>query len=186
MGLLPDTQNCGCACAGNAGNVSPWLQVSDPDMHNGTCVTHVPWCMPGPLTSGFLWNRRRGKTLPAFPAHVQPAILRIWYEAHGGYPIVIARDENTVASGDQGDMLLVKSDCLWTWILYTSPDNLPVGAVVAGNDVRKEPLYAARAEFDGIFIIGYYKSDTQLGYFTVDGVETTMLMEFLVILWSLI
>ena len=22
MGLLPDTQNCGCACAGNAGNVS--------------------------------------------------------------------------------------------------------------------------------------------------------------------
>ena len=23
MGLLPDTQNCGCACAGNAGNVSP-------------------------------------------------------------------------------------------------------------------------------------------------------------------
>ena len=23
MGLLPDTQNCGCACAGNAGNVFP-------------------------------------------------------------------------------------------------------------------------------------------------------------------
>ena len=23
MGILPDTQNCGCACAGNAGNVSP-------------------------------------------------------------------------------------------------------------------------------------------------------------------
>ena len=26
-----------------------------------TCVTHVPWCMPGSLTSGFLWNRWRGK-----------------------------------------------------------------------------------------------------------------------------
>ena len=23
MGLLPDTYNCGCACAGNAGNVFP-------------------------------------------------------------------------------------------------------------------------------------------------------------------
>ena len=29
--------------------------VSDPDM------THVPWCMPGSLTSGFLWSRWRGK-----------------------------------------------------------------------------------------------------------------------------
>ena len=28
-------------------------------MHHGTCVTHVPWCMPGSLTSGFLWSRWR-------------------------------------------------------------------------------------------------------------------------------
>ena len=47
----------GCACAGNAGNV----RNSDPDMHHGTCVTHVPWCMPGSLTSGFLWSRCRRK-----------------------------------------------------------------------------------------------------------------------------
>ena len=51
----------GCACAGNAGNVSPPTRVSIPDMHHGTCVTHVPWCMPGSLTSGFLWSRWRGK-----------------------------------------------------------------------------------------------------------------------------
>ena len=57
---------------------SPSPQVSDSDMHHGTCVTHVPWGMPGSLTSGFLWNRRRGKTFPAFPAHAPPAILRIW------------------------------------------------------------------------------------------------------------
>ena len=25
--------------------------VSDPGMHHGTCVTHVPWCMSGSLTS---------------------------------------------------------------------------------------------------------------------------------------
>ena len=39
----------------------PPLRVSDPDMHHGTCVTHVPWCMPGSLTDGFLWSRWRGK-----------------------------------------------------------------------------------------------------------------------------
>ena len=65
-----------------SGKFSPSPQVSDPDMHHGTCVSHVPWCMPGSLTSGFLWNRRRGKTFPAFPAHAQPAILRICKEAH--------------------------------------------------------------------------------------------------------
>ena len=39
---------------------SPPPRVSDPDIHHGTCVTHVPWCMPGSLTSGFFWSRRRG------------------------------------------------------------------------------------------------------------------------------
>ena len=63
---------------GMLGTFSPPSRVIDPDMHHGTCVTHVPWCMPGSLTIGFLWNRRRGKTFPAFPAHAQPAILRIW------------------------------------------------------------------------------------------------------------
>ena len=38
----------GCACAGNAGNVFPANDlkrkplVSNPGMHHGTCVTHVP------------------------------------------------------------------------------------------------------------------------------------------------
>ena len=63
---------------GMPGTFSPPPRVSDPDMHHGMCVTHVPWRMPGSLTSGFLWSRRRGKTFPAFPAHAQPAILRIW------------------------------------------------------------------------------------------------------------
>ena len=54
-------KSAGCACAGNVGNVSPPPRISDLDMHHGTCVTHVPWCMPGSLTSGFLWSRWRGK-----------------------------------------------------------------------------------------------------------------------------
>ena len=68
----------GAHARGMPGTFSPSPQVSDPDMHHGTCVTPVPWCMPGSLTSGFLWKRQRGKTFPAFPAHAEPAILRIW------------------------------------------------------------------------------------------------------------
>ena len=46
---------------GMPGTFSPLPRVSDLDMHHGTCVTHVPWCMPGSSTCGFLWRRWRGK-----------------------------------------------------------------------------------------------------------------------------
>ena len=46
---------------GTQGTFSPPSRVSDPDMHHGTCVTYVPWYMPGSLTSDFLWSRWRGK-----------------------------------------------------------------------------------------------------------------------------
>ena len=35
--------------------------VSDPDMHHGACVTHVPLCMPGSLT------RCSGESVPGIP-----------------------------------------------------------------------------------------------------------------------
>ena len=56
------------------GSFSPAPQVGNPDMHHGTCVTHAPWCMPGSLTSSFLWSRWRRKTFPAFPVHAQPTV----------------------------------------------------------------------------------------------------------------
>ena len=46
---------------GMPGTFSPPPPVSDPDMHPGTCVTHVPWCMPGSLSSVFLRSWWRGK-----------------------------------------------------------------------------------------------------------------------------
>ena len=46
---------------GMPGTFSPPPRDDDPDMHHGTCVTHVSWCMPGSLTSRFLWTRWRGK-----------------------------------------------------------------------------------------------------------------------------
>ena len=39
------------------GTFTPPPQVSNPDMHHVTCVTHAPWCMRGSLTGGFLWSR---------------------------------------------------------------------------------------------------------------------------------
>ena len=51
----------GAHAPGMPGMFSPSPQVRDPDMHHGTCVTHVPWCMSGSLTCGFLWNRRRSR-----------------------------------------------------------------------------------------------------------------------------
>ena len=77
----------GCACAGNVGIVFPHRRfhrkplVSDPDMHHGTCVTHVPWCMSGSLTCG------DGENVPGIPGACAPAILRIWQEAHRDYGI---------------------------------------------------------------------------------------------------
>ena len=46
---------------GMPGTFPPQPRFSNPDMHHGTRVTHVPWCMSGSLTSGFLWSRWRRK-----------------------------------------------------------------------------------------------------------------------------
>ena len=42
---------------GMPGTFSPSSRVSNLDMHHGTYVMHVPWWMPGSLTTGFLWSR---------------------------------------------------------------------------------------------------------------------------------
>ena len=65
MGLLPDTQNCGLRMRRECRERFPRhrfqrkLLVSDPDMHHGTCVTHVPWCMSGSLNRGGGGKRSR-------------------------------------------------------------------------------------------------------------------------------
>ena len=92
----------GCACAGNAGNVFPRRRfqrkpvVSDPGMHHGTCVTHVPWCMSGSLTCG------DGENVPGIPGACAPAILRIWQEAHAALSSwVVETDINKKLMGCQ-------------------------------------------------------------------------------------
>ena len=68
-----------CACTGNARNVFPRRRlqrkplISEPDMHHGTIITHVPWCMSRSLTCG------GGENVPGAYA---PAIWRIWQDVH--------------------------------------------------------------------------------------------------------
>ena len=52
MGFLPDKLNCGLRTRRECRKRFPrHHRVNNPDMHHGTCVTHVPGCMPGLLTS---------------------------------------------------------------------------------------------------------------------------------------
>ena len=46
---------------GMPGTFSSPPRVSDPDVHHGTCVTHMPCWMSGSLTRGFLWTQWWGK-----------------------------------------------------------------------------------------------------------------------------
>ena len=102
----------GCACAGNAGNEFPRRRfkrkplVSDPGMHHGTCVTHVPWCMSGSLTCG------DGENVPGIPGACAPAILRIWQEAHGkGLWLSVAGLYRVIEMADNSDIgFVIKSD----------------------------------------------------------------------------
>ena len=46
---------------GMPGTFYPPSRVSDPDIHRGKCMKHVPWCMPGWLPSG------GGENVPGTP-----------------------------------------------------------------------------------------------------------------------
>ena len=70
-----------------SGTFFPPPRVSDPDMHQGTCVTHVPWCMPGSLTSGCLWSKWRGK--------------RSWHSRRMRKPQFYVSDKKPIALSDK-------------------------------------------------------------------------------------
>ena len=70
MGLLPGTWNCGLRMRRKCRKCRErfprhrfqWKSlVSDPGVHNSTCVTYVPWCLFGSLT------RDGGENVPGIP-----------------------------------------------------------------------------------------------------------------------
>ena len=67
MGLLPDTQNCGCACAGNAGNVFPVTagkrsRHASRHVRDARAVMHV-----GIVNWRFLLKSAAGENVPGIP-----------------------------------------------------------------------------------------------------------------------
>ena len=70
--------------------------VSDPGMHYGTCVTHVPWCMSGSLTCGDEEN------VPGIPGACAPAIVCIWQEAHALWGCFMGSGTTMLLSGWRG------------------------------------------------------------------------------------
>ena len=113
MGLLPDTWNCGLRmrreCRGRFPR--PRLQrkplVSDPGIHHGTCVTHVPWCMSGSLTCGGVEN------VPCIP--VACATRKFTYLARGPW---MTFSSLTASEGYQYNLLIsvsIHTD-VTTWV----------------------------------------------------------------------
>ena len=70
--------------SGMPGTFSPPPRVSDPYMHYGTCVTDLPLCMLGSLTSRFLWSRWRAKR-----SRLSRRIRNPRFYVSGKWPMVI-------------------------------------------------------------------------------------------------
>ena len=76
----------GCGCTGNAREVFP-ATAGQRSRHASRHVRDKRAVMHTRIANWrFLLKSVAGKTFPAFPAHAQPAILRIWHEAHGVAP----------------------------------------------------------------------------------------------------
>ena len=87
--------------------------VSDPGMHHGTCVAHVPWYMSGSLTRG------GGENVPGIPGACAPAILRIWQEAHSSHVSSIAWDVFwRRLTKWYWDLTLTESECVYGKFYY--------------------------------------------------------------------
>ena len=78
-----------------SGTFSPPPRVSDPDMHHGTCVTNVPWCMLIPLTSGLLCRRREKRSRHSRACSIRNFAYLV--RAHG-------YDSNNIIKRSQSEM----------------------------------------------------------------------------------
>ena len=82
--------------------------VSNPCMHHGTCVTHVPWCMSGSLTSGGVENA------PGIPG----ACTTHWLAPVSGH--ILTRHESAFPPSQLGSDIptmvnVSQSACSWCW-----------------------------------------------------------------------
>ena len=107
------------------------------------------------------------------------------------YYVNSAVNHTTFISNDGiREYLAFPTGCRHVWVNFTSPGQLPHGAVSGGSTPDGEELIIARAAFQdpnsiGMFqlSIGYYQVSMQTGYFVLyDAVQSTVVMELLVLL----
>ena len=121
-----------------SGTFSPPLQVSDPDMHRGMCVTHVPWSMSGSLTSGFLlsqwWEKRsrhsRWILNPQFYTSGKRPMV-IWKSQPDGRDFIVCLIQTTMYLSYQKpyfnyrlNSLRIWIELLNRWFTWICPDHL--------------------------------------------------------------
>ena len=103
----------GCARAGNAESVFPPPRVSDPNIHHGTRVTHVPWCMPGSLSSSFSWSRWVGKrSRHSRRMHIPQSYVS------GKRPIFSCSEWTIMILGAAAARIRGTARNVFTWIVY--------------------------------------------------------------------
>ena len=116
-GLLPDTQNCGLCMCREYRERFPRQRLqrkpllSDPGIHNGTCVTRVPWCMSRLLT------RSGGENVPGIPGAC--ATRYFTYLARG--PLDQPCDDHSVSEVNLQDITVNISASV-----MTSPESWPM------------------------------------------------------------
>ena len=82
--------------------------VSDPGMHHGTCVTHVPWCMSRSLTRG------GGENVPDIPC----ATRNFTYLARGP---CLTKASPHMCYQTHSDILFTHSHISFLGYIYSSP-----------------------------------------------------------------
>ena len=129
---------------------SPPPRVSDPDMHHGTCVTHV-WCMTESVTSSFLWRRRRGKrshhsrrkrNLRFYVFGKRPMSCAYWWNpvrAHSHHPIIWFPLSKVLC------FLSMIWIILWIWTKF---HGIPWNHICCWNVVQKVPWNSGESSME--------------------------------------
>ena len=137
MDLLPDTQNCGLRMRRECRERFPFYRtqriplVSDPGIHHGTCLMHVPWCVSRSLTAD------SRKTFPA--THNVTYLLRgPWYEWR--YPSVsrslleITQNNTaqiwTTSTSQSRSSYVVNRSEEWDISIYIACSKLAIDAII--------------------------------------------------------
>ena len=126
--------------------------VSDPGMHNGRCVTHMPWCMSWSLTRG------GGGHVPGIPGAC--AILNFTYLAGGPWLCVnmeklkhvlcstwnISVIRDMTSPPQNPTIFTINSQHIWnTWLCWCRPKT-----VVEPLSVKPEMAFCPRPEIFGL------------------------------------